>query len=274
MITFRSRLSLALAAALALLLGTAPRAVAGDRAGECADAAEQGQVLRDEHKLLAARASFVACAHLECPTVVRESCLEWLADVERRTPSIIVSAKTPGGRDVANVRVSVDGAARSDGVAVTALALDPGVHTIRCEADGLEAREESVVLREGEARRVVAFTLTPPPSLHVPSTPSSPSAHSLSPFAYGLGGLSILALGTFAVAAATGYAEDARLERECSPRCPSSDVDALRTRFLVADIGLVVGLLSLGGAVTLFLLDRDGARQAARVGAANVPRWR
>lgn len=249
--TVRRRSLLVGALVLANVFGRALGARAADRVTECADAAERGQVQRDEQKLLEARSSFVACAQLDCPNVVRESCLEWLLDVERRTPSIVVSAKTAEGRDVAALRVLVDGVARPASIAFTALPLDPGVHTVRYEADGYASREEQVVLREGEARRIVATTLE---SVRPIDAAHRAKDRSISPYAYGLGGLSIAALGTFAVLAATGYAERGRLEG-CSPRCDPSEVSALKTRFLVADVALVLGLVSLGGAFTVYFFS-------------------
>lgn len=257
---------LAAVASLSVITAPAP-SEAKEPPNPCADAAERGQVLRDDHKLLEARASFVACAQRECPAVVREACIQWVDEVDARLPSILVSAKTKDGRDVAGVRAYVNGSLLPSSVAVTAVPLDPGVYTIRCEADDLPPLEETVVLREGEKRRIVAFVFEPPASAPAPPPPPPsppPTARSTSPLVYGLGAVGVVGLATFGILAGTGWADYERLERECAPSCPSGDLDALRTRFVVADIGLVVGLVSLGTAGVLAFTGRATGTSASR----------
>lgn len=52
----------------------------------CVDSATKGQVLRDEGKLRDAKAAFTTCSQAACPSVVRASCGEWLAEVDAKLP--------------------------------------------------------------------------------------------------------------------------------------------------------------------------------------------
>src|SRR5262249_31598684 len=102
------------AVAFALVIGTtsAP-ARAVDRAA-CAAASDQAQQLRDEAKLRAARAQLIICADETCPGVIRKDCAGWLADVEARLPSVVFRVLDPAGKDLVQVKLTVDGKKLTD----------------------------------------------------------------------------------------------------------------------------------------------------------------
>jgi hypothetical protein len=243
----------------ALAMGHAHEAYADDRVSACADAAERGQELRDAHKLVEARAQLVACAQRDCPGVVRESCTEWLADLDRRTPSVVVGVKDEEGRDIPGATVSLDGAPLPATVTSSAVAVNPGAHVMRYAAAGYEPVEESVVLREGEPLRVLAGTLRRSRIGPLPPGPPGPApgpARTVPILPLVLAGTSLLALSVFAYTGLSGASDYRRLEKECSPRCSSTDIDGVRSHFLVADVALVVAVVTGGAAVTLWLLHR------------------
>jgi hypothetical protein len=70
-----------------------------------------------------------------------------------------------------------------------------------------------------------------------------------------------IALGAFGIAAAgsglaldlVGSAELRDLRAGCAPRCAHADVDATRTKIIVGDTLLGVGILSIGVAVVYWL---------------------
>ncbi|HVK64313.1 MAG TPA: hypothetical protein VM694_07560, partial [Polyangium sp.] len=168
--------------ALAGLLGASPRAAAAAPPGEaaaqkqaCADASEQGQELRDQGKLLAARERFLACAAEACPAIVRKDCADWLADLDERTPSIVLDARGPAGQDLTDVRV-LEGERVLARIERDRLAVEGrGEHRLRYEWPGAPAVEERIVLREGEQRRrlSVRFVAAAPPAPKTP-TPAAP----------------------------------------------------------------------------------------------------
>jgi hypothetical protein len=75
--------------------------------------------------------------------------------------------------------------------------------------------------------------------------------------------LGAAALGSFAFFALTGKSDENDLRDSCSPNCPESDVDSVRTKYLVADISLGVGIASLGAATWLFVTSRNERRESA-----------
>lgn len=263
--------ALAAAAVAALALVTTARQARADdaRVGACADAAERGQELRAAQKLVEARRSFVTCAQRECPVAVRDSCVEWLGDLDRRAPAIVVGAKDESGRDVRDVVVTLDGERLPATVTSTAAFVNPGAHVLRAEAPGHTAISEDVVLREGEPLRMIALTLrtngAAVPSATIgpaPASPASPDARGPRPFPVvpvALGGASLVALGVFGVVGATAASDYRALDRECAPGCASGRVDGVRTRFLVADVALVVGVVTGVAAVAVWLFDRPAS---------------
>jgi hypothetical protein len=265
-------LAVASALAVGLAAALAPAAAhADDAVTACADAAERGQELRRAHRLVEARPELLRCAQRACPEVIRASCTDWLAELDRVTPTIVASVRDDRGRDVAGVAVSIDGASLPATVTATAVAANPGAHTMRYVAPGFEPLEHEVLLREGESLRVLEATLrrtaVSPSEATATLGPPSPApdtrhARPLPTVPIVLASVSVVALSVFAYAGLSGAADYRRLERDCGPRCPSSDVDAVRGTFLVADVALVAAVLTGGTAAALWLLD-GRARTAA-----------
>jgi hypothetical protein len=81
-----------------------------------------------------------------------------------------------------------------------------------------------------------------------------------------LGSLGVLGMGLFAVLGIKGYVDLKHLEDSCSPRCGAGQADSVRTELRVGDAGLLVGILSLAGAVWIVLStphDASAGRRAA-----------
>jgi hypothetical protein len=74
----------------------------------CVKSFEEGQVLRRRSKLVDARAAFGICAQAECPSVVSAKCAEWVTEVDRSIPTIVLGARLDG-EDTADAHVSIDG---------------------------------------------------------------------------------------------------------------------------------------------------------------------
>src|SRR5208282_2084663 len=128
-----SRASRSLRLGFALFLVAGAKTALAEAPRVCIDAVERGQSLRDKVKLTQAKAAFLACASSACPEIIQRDCAQWLAELETRIPTVIVTASDPAGRDVVFARLLVDGvpfADRLDGIAVP---MDPGIHTFRLE---------------------------------------------------------------------------------------------------------------------------------------------
>jgi hypothetical protein len=253
------RAALGCVVALALSVADSARASPGapDK-GECAASYEAGQVERKERRFLAARKDLVTCASATCPSGMQRECAGWLAEVEGATPTVVVRARMPDGRDAVDVHVLVDGevvATRLDGAA---LALDPGERRFRFEHPPLAPVERTLVVHEGDKLVPIDVALGGPPA---PRAADPPWA------AIALGGLGAGALVVFAALGASGVSRYHELEDTCAPRCSESDTSALQRRFVVADIALGVGIAALAGAAVLIVIHRANASGSARTAA-------
>src|SRR5260221_6978808 len=95
------------AVALALLT---PRASRADEVATCVKAAEQAQSLRDEGKYRKAGEQLLVCSRDVCPGVVRKDCVQGLTELDGSMPTIVITARGGAGRDVVEVKVTLDGA--------------------------------------------------------------------------------------------------------------------------------------------------------------------
>ena len=219
----------------------------------CVQAAEEAQSLRSEHKLLAARARFLACAQAACPAVVRSDCSVWLSDVERLLPSVVVSAKDSHGAELIDVRVLVDGELLTNRLDGLAQPVDPGIRLFRFERQGVAPVEQQVVIREGErGRRLSVLLAAPDPKPLPPVQPPAPSGPPYPPVAtYVFGGIGVAALGSFAYFGMKGRGNASELAKGCGKdkTCTEDQVAPVRTQLLVADVSLGIGLVALGTAV-------------------------
>lgn len=250
----RAKRSLAAALALVATAGTGSRIAHAEPSptAVCIDAHEKAQRSMQEGKLRAARESLLVCSRETCPKVAQTDCASWLRDVARDTPSVVLAAKDVAGQDREDVRVVIDGdqvVAALDG---RALPLDPGPHVFRFESGGRRVEQKAVLGVGEQNRRVVAdFATTEHASVAPfalglsPTIAPEPSRTTGLPVAtYALGGVAVLALGSFTVFALTGKNQEG-----CVPTCTSAEVSYFRRSYLVADISLIVALASAGGAV-------------------------
>jgi hypothetical protein len=179
--------------------------------------------------------------------VLRTQCAQWVAELEQQTPTVVLVARGPQGEDVVAARVVLDGREITQRLDGKAIAVDPGPHTFRFSIDGAPPHEETVLVTQGEhERRVVAdFRRATTATASTPSSPTTrpapiPAAVPI------LAGVAVAGFGTFAVAGLLGLSEKNALDaQQCKPDCPQAEVTKAQNKFLVADIGLGVGAVSL-----------------------------
>jgi hypothetical protein len=268
-------------ASFAALLALAPTANAEDMIRACIAQSTDGQTLRKQGKLLAAREQMIACARDACPPIVRSSCARWLSEVDASIPSVVVRALDATGQDVLGAQLSIDGhPEKLDGHPVR---LDPGEHVLAIEAEdgahpgspaspGPRVRTtERVLLVEGEASRVVTLRLAPSADATKSKVPTTQEAAAVSvarprhvPLgAWILGGAGLVALGgaTYFGLAANGELND--LKATCSPHCAESRTQPGRTEALVFDVLLGAGAALVAGALVWGLAFPSSAPRAA-----------
>lgn len=245
-----------------------PLAQADDARDACIDASERGQELRDTGKLLSARQKFLSCSREVCPALVRTDCASWLANVDARLPSVVVSAKGPDGRDIADVMVTLDRRPllhRLDGKAIS---VDPGEHVFRYERTGRAPTEEKVILREGEQRRVlvVRFSDAVPKGEGNDKDRTPPMDRPVPVAVWILGGVAIAAGGVFGyvgLSAKNEFDEAADPAEGCAPGCSEDKVSSIRTKEIIANTALGAGVGALGVATVLLLTRPSVPRKVA-----------
>ncbi len=219
-----------------------------DATHDCVEGANVGQRLRDTGKLSSARDSFVRCSAEACPVVVRESCQRWSAEVETRLPSITPGAKDDTGNDLADVCLSIDGVVVLRTLDGRSIAVDPGPHELLFEASGFTPLRQSLIVREGEKARPVITTLTHARGLPaaVSGDPRAPR-RDLTPLLI-TGGIAVVGLAGFTIFGLWGKSEHDKLASTCAPSetCPSGEVSAARTKWIVADVSLAASVIGAG----------------------------
>src|SRR6185369_16103512 len=84
---------------------------------------------------------------------------------------------------------------------------------------------------------------------------------------YVMGGVGVVALGSFVYFRVRGVNDYNDYNATCSPTCAQDNVDAVRQKFLLSYVSLGVGVASVAGAGLIFLLapGRDGGSVQASI---------
>ena len=227
------------------------------KAAECVAATERGQAKRDEGQLVASRAEFVGCADDACPAVVRRECVRWLAEVDARIPSLVVSIADSNGKDVVGAEVWLDGGRLPVAGAGRAFTLDPGPHVLRATGKRVDPIEERIVVRERERERVIKLVLHShdPPPRPAGAMVVVPRKRTIGALSWVLGGVALVGGAGFAYFWTTGMNEVSRLRDACSPYCPPEQVDDARTPLTIARISGGIGIAAAVAAVTVYFLQ-------------------
>jgi hypothetical protein len=170
-----------LAVATMLVGSPAIATAAGSRPDkiQCIAADTDGQSLRISGRLIEARKRFSVCASASCPTIVRDDCLERIAEVEVAQPTVVFTATNGDGRPVVAVRVTVDGEVAADRIDGRPLRVDPGEHEFVFEALGRVTTRMLLTLHEAEKKvrhAVVLRTGSGDPADEVPAPAPLPIA--------------------------------------------------------------------------------------------------
>jgi hypothetical protein len=226
-----------------------------DETDRCSAAYESAQRLRNETKLLAAREALIACNHPTCPADLRKDCVEWLDEVNRSLPSVVVQAIDSAGCDLVDGRLRIDDRLMTDRFNGKPVELDPGVHVATIEQRAPHASiSRRFVLSAGDKNRPLTASFAEPGAVcGVPKRRHEDTELRPVPwFVYALGGAGLLSLGISSGFYASGFSKKGTLD-DCRPACASRDVDSMRQTFLVGDVLATLGVASLGAAAILYL---------------------
>lgn len=219
----------------------------------CLRAAEHAQPLRRGGELRAARAELIACSSASCPRAVRADCTQWLTEVESALPSVVIQARDGSGADVGEVTVMVDGVVQQRALDGLAMPVDPGPRLFRFDAPGRVAAQQTLVIREGEKNRVVPVVLVRLGDQGRAAAPVKVERErgGVPLGAWILGGAGLLAAAGGVALWARGVSDRDDLRTQCvSPAsCEQDDIDAAKTRLVVGDVLVGVGVLAVAAGV-------------------------
>ena len=215
-----------------------------------------------QRRLLEARTLLRVCSGATCPAAIRADCVEWLDQLARSLPTVVVTARAKGV-DLADVRVFIDGKLIAERLSGAALEVDPGQHQFRFEAPPWPTVERNVLVSEGVKDRSIDVVFAPPdepppiargaaagcgaadhiPPRRNPTTSPAASRWPASPRRL--------------FRRRRPLAEKRQLEQDCAPDLLGQrSRTRVRTKLLVADIALGVAFVSLVVGVYLHLTGR------------------
>lgn len=202
--------------------------------------------------------------------MIRADCTKWLGELDATIPTVIIRAVDSAGKDLVDVKVTIDGAPLVTKLDGRGVAVDPGVHAMRYEAPGHEPLSESIVVRETEKNRLVNVTLkdiVQKPVVVAPPPPPPSQTTKIPPLAFVLGGAGLAVIGGGVVFWVLGSGERGDLRDGCAKTasCKQDDVDAARTKMIVGDVLVGVGVVAVAAGVYVALTSSKKASANAGV---------
>jgi hypothetical protein len=238
----------------------------------CLQASDKAQQLRVAGKLLAARDTLRICVQDSCPGVVRDACAQWLNEVQASLPSIVIGAKDADGKDILDLKVSIDGKLVTEHPGGLAVAIDPGRHKMKYEKPDGVVLEEEILVGEGAKNREVevVFPGAPKPAVATPNGSVGHGPKGASTFntamgaMFGVVGAGALGAALYLDLSATSDV-NALEQSSCAKTasCSSSRVNQDQLDYDLAGVGLGVGIAAVGVAVYVLIAHPFGDRPSS-----------
>lgn len=258
---------------LLALVTAAPEATADDTS-DCIAASEAAQSLRDHRALLQAQSRLAVCSRDVCPGPVRADCIQLRGEVAAAMPSVVFRAKDARAEDLVDVKVFCDGAPLATHLDGSAVAVDPGAHTFRFEAEGVPTIERKLVIGEGEKNRLIVAEMTsgaPLPSAAVaPGSPLDQARGSrLSIPGLVAGAIGVAAAVPMIILWVSGTSDISQMRDTCAPSaggagCPADRVNSDHTKLVVGDVflGVAAAGVATGAILILTHLRASGGKES------------
>lgn len=238
---------------LAGSLGPAATKARAEVSEACVASYENAQEQRLSGRYIEAKQNLLVCAQTSCPALLQRDCTSWLSELEASTPTVVFAVTDTQGIDLAGVRIYENGQLLEKHAVGRALALDPGAHTLRFEAEGHEPVEQTLTVREAEKNRIVRAELR---ALSGPSKLRKTWSRLSVPTRV-LAVSSVVSAGLFVGFAIDGRVQYNKLEDECGTTCQESRTDRGRRDYVIADVALGTSLaLAAATLWSHFVLDR------------------
>jgi hypothetical protein len=271
-----------LAGSLAMLVMLRPSLVEADEGAMCADSLASAKQTRLDGSLVESHLAAGRCAVDACPEEIRETCKMWQRELDAILGTIEVTVSAPEGVDVSVAQIRIDGAEPLAPLGSRRFRTTAGKHVVEVVVEGHAPVEKEVQVAP-DASTTIDVAIVVPPAKALPeqppptrdeaaapqSKPSPPDTSDQPDLTFP--GLVLLGVGgsglfVFAVAASVGVSGYNDLDA-CRPRCPQAQADAVDTRFLVADVGLGLGLgIAAVGALLVIVGETTGVDTPRQVG--------
>jgi len=253
---------------------------------ECLSSNDKSIALRNEHKLMAARAQLLGCASASCPGEVRKDCVRRIEQVNASMPTIVFEAKDESGNDLTAVKIKMDGEVITEQLDGTAISLDPGAHTFTIDAIGQPTVTKQLVIREGQKdrreeiqiRTLKESAAATSPALPPPTAPSAPQPATPAPSHTDLGAqktaaLAAIAIGAVGIGIGTVFGLQSMYKHnQASNVCPGACADEAGVQLWddargsgnIATIGFVIGTAGILGGAALWLTAKPSENTSLR----------
>jgi len=194
---------------------------------DCVSAHEMSQQLWQRDLLVQSREQLLVCSDASCPALVQEDCHAWLSRVDKRLQQEASAARV--SQNARQAREAVDQADDQHDRGCGPCGQNrPDRQNSGDRRDlqdlqdlqGLQDREDAEDREPRAGARSFSF-------LHTPAVPAA---------------ISLLALTSGAYFGLRGLSEAAELKRSCAPNCDADRVSAVRTRLMIADVSMVIGI--------------------------------
>jgi hypothetical protein len=250
-----------------------PSLASAQDATQCKDGYDRSQVSRDAGKLLDARKLLRQCSSASCSAFMQRECTGWLADVEARVPSVILSAKDGDGADLVDVAVTIDGKEGTRKLDGRALDIDPGEHTFAFTLASGTKTEQHVLVHEREKGKSVAVVIG---ARTVAANAGDPGGRPQGTSPLRLGGWVMVGAGVAGLAVGTvfGLVASSKLSApqcdESTKQCDPGVVSSANSAATVSTVGFVAGGALVAGGLALVLLAPRSTRPSAAASGMRV----
>jgi hypothetical protein len=239
-------------------------------ADPCSAAYEHAQERRIDGDLVHAREQLLLCNKPECADFIRQDCGQWLGEVETALPSVTIEATGAGGAALTQVSVSVDGVLVASALSGLSLPMNPGTRHFKLESAGYPAIERDLFLAEGQKSQLLQVAFAPTVATPTPDTAAATAGQRprVSPAVYAFGTLGVVGLAGFAAFGLSGTSAERSLRASpCASThtCADSQTSPIERKYLIADVSLGVGVLSLGAAAYFLFASREPSKAASEL---------
>ncbi len=225
----------------------------------CSSAYERTQTEKLAGHYVAASAAALECSQLQCNSAIVQECVRFYSALEAETPTLVFSARKAEGGEVTDVRVEMDGKVVAQQITGRPISVDPGPHNFVFIHPKRGLMRVSETARVGDKARMLEVTFPDPAAKAKTTEPATPAARGGVPvMTYVLGGLGVVALGSFIYFRVSGVNDYNSMNEGCSPGCNPDDVDPVHRKFTYSYVSLGVGIASVAGAAVFYFAGRSG----------------